>query len=126
MSTRGELAYINEAFSKAVAEQDLEAIVKFHTENACVLPANAPLVRGLSEIEAFTKAGLSEGPQTIEFTTGDILESGSLIVDVGAYVKRVGRPLPSTDTGKYVAVYERQADGSLLLAVDMFSSDEAP
>jgi hypothetical protein len=37
-------------------------------------------------------------------------------------VSRDGGP-PAEDRGKYVAVYERQLDGALKLAVDMFSSD---
>jgi ketosteroid isomerase-like protein len=125
MSVRDELRSLNEAFSAAVAGNDLDALVAFHTDDARVLPPAAPAVEGLAQIRAFTLGGLAEGPQTIDFETGQVLEDGRLVVDVGTYVKRVARDggPPVEDRGKYVAVYERQGDGALKLAVDMFSSD---
>ena len=45
------------------------------------------------------------------FRKGDIWEAGDIVVDVGTYDSSRG-------AGKYVVLYERQADGSLKLAVD--------
>jgi ketosteroid isomerase-like protein len=47
-----------------------------------------------------------------------VLEGGDLVVDVGRMI------MPQSE-GKYVVVYQRQADGSLRLAVDA-SSHNAP
>jgi hypothetical protein len=54
------------------------------------------------------------------FEAGDIWEAGDIVIDVGTYDSPRG-------AGKYVVVYERQADGSLRLAVDAVSLDgDAP
>ncbi len=113
MTTRDELAAINEGFAEASAEQDVDRVVGFYTEDARLLSAGAPMIRGGQEIAARL---LKNGPVTIKFETIDVLEDGALVVDVGRYVTPKGR-------GKYIVVYQRQPDGTLKLAVDAANRD---
>lgn len=78
-----------------------------------------PIVRGRAEVEAFIRKNLTGGPVSITFETGNVLERGDLVVDVGRYETPNGR-------GKYVVVHRRQPDGSLKLAVDTATSDGLP
>ena len=116
MSLRDELAALNAAISDAMAAQDLDRIMGFYTDDARLQFAGSPMIRGRADIEASFRADLAGGPMLITFETLDILEGGSLVVDVGRYTT-------PTRTGKYVVVYQRQQDGSLKMAVDTATSD---
>jgi hypothetical protein len=60
----------------------------------------------------------------MEFDTTDLVEDGSLVIDAGR--NRVHVELPDGGSiagpGKYLAGYGRQADGSLKMIFDAFSS----
>ena len=116
MSTRDELAALNQAFEAALASQDADRVAGFYADDARLLFAGGPIVRGRAAIIAMFREDLKAGPVSIHFESGDVLEDGRLVVDVGRYVTPTGG-------GKYVVVYERQPDGSLKLAVDAASSD---
>ncbi len=59
---------------------------------------------------------LEAGPHALWFETGEVIEGGALVVDIGAIVGPSSR-------SKYVVVYQRQPDGSLRIAVDATTSD---
>jgi len=118
MSLRDELEAINEGFSKALAEQDVERVVAYYTDDARLLWPDQPMIRGREAITAEFANDLRDGPAIVQFETLDVLEGGDLVVDVGRMIR------PESEA-KYVVVYQRQADGSLKLAVDALS-DNAP
>jgi len=120
MATRDELAAFNERFSEALAGQDADAVVSMYTDDARLLFTGMPIIRGREAIAKMMGAWLAESPHRMTFRTGDIWEAGEIVVDVGTYESPRG-------AGKYVVLYERQADGSLKLAVDAVSLDgDAP
>lgn len=55
--------------------------------------------------------GTSGGP--ITFETGEVIEDGDLVIDIGTLL------IGGEPSGRYVVVYRRQGDGSLKLAVDV-------
>jgi Ketosteroid isomerase homolog len=116
MTTRDEVAALAEAFSAALASQDVDRVVGCYTDDARLLFAGSPMVRGRAEIEALFRADLRDGPTLIRFESTEILEGGSLVVEVGRYTTPTG-------IGKYVVVYQRQPDGSLKMAVDSATGD---
>ena len=119
MTTREELAAINEGFSRAMAAQDVEAVVAFYTEDARLLSPGKPIIRGRNAITAAFREALKDGPADVTFESGEVLEDGSLVVDIGRTTTPRGQ-------GKYVVVYQRQSDGTLKLAVDAASNDGPP
>ncbi len=116
MSTRDELAALNERFSGALAAQDADAVMDLYTHDARLLFTGMPIIRGREAIAKMMGAWLAESPHQMTFQTGDIWEAGNIVVDVGTYDSPRG-------TGKYIVLYERQADGSLKMAVDAVSLD---
>jgi ketosteroid isomerase-like protein len=118
VATRDELRAFNNAFSEALAQQDVGRVVEMYTEDAMLLFHGMPIVRGRVEIERLIRQDLQEGPSTITFESGQVFEDGALVVDVGRYETPTG-------AGKYVVVYRRGPDGTLRLLVDSATSDGA-
>ena len=116
MGTRDELRAFNERFSAALAAQDADAVVDCYTEDARLLVRGQPIIRGREALAKLFGAWLAEGPHHMSFESGDVWESGNIVVDVGTTRSPGG-------TGKYVVLYERQEDGSLRMAVDAAMGD---
>jgi uncharacterized protein (TIGR02246 family) len=119
MTTRDEVTALNERFSAALAAQDAGGVVDLYTDDARLLLTGMPMIRGREAIAKLMGDWLAESPHEMTFQTGDVWEAGDIVVDVGTYDSPRG-------TGKYVVLYERQADGALKLAVDAVSLDGDP
>ena len=90
------------------------------------------MVRGSSALGDLFQGMIDGGVKAIEVDTTDLVEDGSLVVEAGRNLMHVELADGSSvaDPGKYLVVYRRQADGSLKMVFDAFSSDsprrEAP
>lgn len=123
--TRTEIQTINEEFGKAVANQDVAAVLGFYDDNARLLPPNSQLLEGKSAIGAFFQSMLDAGVKSLELESLDVLEAGDVTIDVGRYrlsMEPAGAGLIE-DVGKYVVVFRRQPDGSHRMIIDTFNSD---
>ena len=119
MSTRDEVDAFNQEFAAALARQDAGHLAGLYTADARLHFPGRPMIKGQAAIVAMWGDALEAQPVSTQFESGDILEDGRLVVDVGRYVTPTG-------SGKYVVVYERDADGTLKLAVDAASGDGTP
>ena len=117
---------VDEAYEKAVANQDTDAIVALYTSDGYFLPPNSPIAKGSDMIRAVLQAYFDAGVVSLDLETTVLDEQGDVVVEVGQY--KLGLQPPGTDPfndlGKYLQVFKRQADGSLLIAYDCFNSDE--
>ncbi len=118
MSVDEEVRAFNDAYERALAEQDVEALVSLHTDDARLMMAGRPVIRGRPEMEKVFRDWLKEGPVSIRFESEEILADGELVIDIGHLIAAGGR-------SKYVVVHRRQPDGSLRIAIDAPTSDGA-
>jgi ketosteroid isomerase-like protein len=93
-------------------------------DDAVVYPPNQPAVQGRVAIRAW----LERLPPISAFTLNhtQIEGRGDLAYALGTFTMTIappGAPSPVKDSGKFVTIVRRQADGRWLVAVDMFSSD---
>jgi ketosteroid isomerase-like protein len=109
---RDELASFNDMFATALAENDPDRIADFYTVDAVFLSQGVPTVSGRAQILEMFR-GFKANGEAIAFETGDVIEDGDLVIDIGSLLAG-GKP-----SGRYVVVYRRQGDGSLKLAVDV-------
>jgi len=92
----------------------------FYSEDAQLLPPNAPPAKGKAAIREFWAAFLGAGVTDAELRTEEVSASGDLAHGVGAY----GFTLNGVrHIGKYLVVYRRQADGSYRAIADAFSDN---
>jgi uncharacterized protein (TIGR02246 family) len=118
VSTSDDIRAFNERVSAAMAAQDAVALADCYTDDARLLLAGQPMIRGRDAIAALFEMSLAQGPHHMRFESTDVWEAGNIVVDVGTIETPRG-------TSKYVVVHERQPDGSLKMAVDAVTSDAA-
>ena len=125
MGTKDEIAAANEAYGKAVANQDVGAVVALYAPDAILLPPDAPVAQGSDAIRAVLQGYMDAGAQSLALETTALDDQGDLVVDIGRYTLGLQPPGadPITDVGKYLQVYKRQSDGSFRIAYDCFNSD---
>ena len=118
MTIDEEVRAFNAAYERALAEQDVEALVSLHTDDARLMMAGQPVIQGRPAIEKVFREWLKEGPVSMRFETEEVLADGEFVIDIGHTIAAGGR-------SKYVVVHRRQPDGSLRIAIDAPSSDGA-
>ena len=105
---------------------DAGAIAALSTEDATMLPPNSPAVKGKQAIEADYKRLFEMGVRNGSLDTVEVGSDGDLAYHVGTYSLDVPSKdgTSERDTGKFVDIYKRQADGSWKIHVSINNSDE--
>jgi ketosteroid isomerase-like protein len=105
--------------------KDWDAYVRAdYTEDAMVLPPDTPAVKGWDAIKSYI---LTEG--TVSDFKIEMLEiegRGDLAYVRGTYSMAVtlpGASEPTKNTGKYIEIWRKQADGTWKVIRDIFNSD---
>jgi len=107
--------------------KNLERWVSFYTDDAVLLPPNAPILIGKEAIRAVVSKVLSSPGYAGSWHTTkiEVARSGDLAYSYGTEETTVndaeGKPV--TDQEKWVAVWKKQADGSWKCAVLILNSD---
>ncbi len=99
---------------------NLDDFVAFFTTDAVSQRGGAPEVRGHTAIRA-------NPPGAVEWSAseGDVSACGDLGYSIGAFTETTSDSAGNTaeTTGKYVAIWKKQEDGSWKVAVDAYSDD---
>ena len=128
-SVRQEIEAANTRFVDAMNRGDTVGMYDGYASDAVLMMTGSPALRGRVAItqtlnQMMTQATLKDPKLHIE----DVILGGDLAVETGSYewtvVPKQGKPAP--DKGKYVAVWQRQADGSWKIIRDISNSDGAP
>lgn len=117
----------DEAWMKVFSAKDVEKSVAFCEEKGAVLSPNAPIAEGKEAI-AKSFAGFFTLPNLKLTWHADkvaVARSGELGYTSGTYQMTFSDPAGKTipDKGKYVTVWEKQADGSWKVLLDIFNTD---
>jgi uncharacterized protein (TIGR02246 family) len=113
-------------WSKKAAANDLDGTMSFYADDASLLPANAPIAIGTQAIRAVWAAFLVPGTSVSwEASKVEVARSGDLAYSTGVYQETTKDPQGKTvmDHGKYVEVWQKQADGKWKVVVDTYNSD---
>ena len=122
---RAALMNTDRAFSECANDKDKS--LTFFAEDAIYLPADAPIVRGKAAIRSIVTKLFSGPGVSLSFqpTTARVSESGDLGYTIGTYqlTKNDDQGNPVTTVGKYLTVWQKQADGQWKVVADCFNSD---
>jgi len=114
---------LNDQFAAAFNKGDAAAIGTMYTEEAVVLPAGSPLVRGREAIQNFWKKG-SEQLEGMRLTTIDVQPLGNDAArEIGTFVLKTKGQSPQQVDGKYVVIWQKEG-GNWKLSTDIWNSNK--
>jgi ketosteroid isomerase-like protein len=117
-------------WAKAAAAHDVEATIAYYADDAVVMPPNVAMALDKGAERKAWADILAPGAQ-ISWTAGKIeaAKSGDVVYDVGIYTvitKAKGKlGKQTTDGGKYLVVWKKQADGKWKAEAAEWNSDKA-
>lgn len=115
-------------WSAAAQNRDVEKCVAVYADDGMVLGDRVPIAKGKEQIRALWKQMLSAPGLKISFspTMVEVAKSKDLAYDVGTYEETVNdeKGNPTTEIGKYVVVWKRQADKQWKAVIDIFNPDK--
>jgi len=126
-NTEQALRDLDAQWSAAAGTKDLDKTISFYSEDAVVLPTNAPAATTKEAIRSTWKDLLASPGLAISWKTTkvEVAKSGDIAYTTGTYELAMndasGKPI--NDRGKYVEVWKKQADGKWKVAVDIWNSD---
>ena len=120
----------SDEFVAAMKANDAEGLVSLYAANAVLMPPNDQAAQGSEAVQAWMQSFLDQ------FTMEDFNISAEELVVTGDWAFRRGTfamtfsPAAGgeqiEDAGKFIEIWQRQADGSWKIARDMWSSDNPP
>jgi uncharacterized protein (TIGR02246 family) len=121
--SRSDIDALNATFMKGLDTGDAAMIASVYAPDARVMPPGSPVVSG-GGIEQFWQGVLGMGITGGVLKTVSLEEREDVAIEEGQYELRAGAGV--ADTGKYIVVHRRQADGGWRLGVDIWNSDSPP
>jgi uncharacterized protein (TIGR02246 family) len=119
----GEVAWV-----KDFAAKDMDKIVAHYADNGTVLMPDAPIMAGKDAIRAGMKDVVTDPKFSLDLVTGkvEVSSGGDLAYSQGSYTVTATDARTkklTTEKGKYVEVYKKQADGSWKIVEDINNAD---
>jgi len=114
-------------WSAAAGAKDIDKTVSYYSEDAVVMPPNAPSAKTREAIRSAWKEMLTTPGAALSWkaTKVEVAKSGDMACVSGTYEETTtdasGKPVK--DRGKYVEVWEKQADGTWKVVADIWNSD---
>jgi len=119
---------VEAAWVQVIATKDVDKFASYYSDDASLLMPNAPIINGKDNVKAALKPMLADPNFALTFqaTRADASKGGDFVYTVGAYSMTMTRPdgkTAATDTGKYLTVFKKQANGNWKAVADMINSD---
>ena len=115
-----QIAKVNEKFTQAMTAGDAETLASLYTDDATLMPPNSESLSGKDAIKEWVGNASGMGIKDFTLTTTELSGSGNWAYEVGTYSMEIGG---TQDTGKYIVVWQKQADGSWKLHKDIWNSN---
>ena len=112
-------------WSKAAGAKDVDKTVSFYSDDAIVMPPNAPSATTKEAIRKIWKDLLTDAKISWKTKNVEVAQSGDLAFSSGAYEVTLNDPTgkPVNDRGKFLEVWKKQADGKWKCTMDIWNSD---
>lgn len=122
---REAIAAAYEVFEEAFYKGDAETIAETYTEDAEWLIPEAPIIKGREAISQAWKQLVGSGGHKLRIDVAEVQESGDWAYEIGKFTASTpeGEVLNS---GKYIVIWKRQADGEWKTHRDIFNWDIPP
>jgi uncharacterized protein (TIGR02246 family) len=119
---KGQIQMLNDRFAEAFNKGDVATVAAMYADDAFVLPAGAPMVRGRKAIQSLWKSA-AEQLEGMRLTTVDVLPLGNDAArEVGTFVLKTKGQSPKELEGKYVVIWQKAGTG-WKLATDIWNAN---
>jgi ketosteroid isomerase-like protein len=118
---------LDDQWSKAAGAKDVDKTISFYSDDALVMPPNAPSATTKEAIRKIWKDLLTDANISWKTKKVEVAQSGDLAFSSGTYEVTLNDPTgtPVNDRGKYLEVWKKQPDGSWKCVADIWNSDLA-
>jgi len=127
---RKQIDALLEKGKKDMLENTIDTTLAQYADDAVSMPNNGPMLKGKSAIKEYFAKMMSSGITftKVDFVTHDVQVGGKYVYEVGTYSMTMRIPAMGemTDAGKYLTVYEIQADGKLKIKVETWNTNTMP
>jgi uncharacterized protein (TIGR02246 family) len=119
---------LDQEWSAALGAKDVAKGMSFYAEQASLFPYNAPIATGKEQIQkvwtglfSLPGFGTSFAPTRIE-----VSRASDMAYDIGTFQLTTNDATgnPTSTQGKYVVVWQKQADKSWKAVADIFNTDK--
>ena len=114
-------------WSAAAGAKDIDKTVSYYSEDAVVMPPNAPSAKTRETIRSAWKEMLTTPGAAIRWkaTKVEVAKAGDLAYVSGTYEQLMtdASGNQAKDRGKYVEIFKKQTDGTWKVIVDIWNSD---
>jgi uncharacterized protein (TIGR02246 family) len=122
---------MNKEMAEAMKTGDHEKNLQFYAEDVVSLPSYDKMLKGKEEIRnSMKEMEKSEWKvKDIKFETVSVETNGDMVTEIGKYKMEMNKKDSDEtmkDEGKYVTLWEKQADGSMKIKTEMWNSDLNP
>lgn len=114
----------NIKFAAAYNSHDAAGVAAIYTEDATTLPPYRKMVQGRAAIHKANQDEFDSGLKDLQLSTVSLEVHGDFAYEIGKYT--ITLPPQDNkvmkDTGKYLAIWKKQADGSWKIYMDTWNS----
>ena len=124
-----EVEAFGDAISKAMVADDIETLLAMYAEGAISLPNYSPRMQGIEEFRQSHDQMKATGMKVTSFESSptEAWQAGDQVIEIGTYeIKLDMAGMPIEDVGKYLTIYERDAEGALKIKVETWNTDLNP
>lgn len=119
---------LDKEWSAAAQSKDTAKTVSYYAQDGSAFPFNAPIATGKEQIQKVWTDLMAMPGFALSFAPTKIVvaKSGDLAYDVGTFELKVNDASgkPTTEIGKYVVVWKKQADKQWKVVADIFNTDK--
>jgi ketosteroid isomerase-like protein len=121
----------NQQMVQAMLEGNSQKSLSFYTADAVSMPSYQKMVQGIDAIKKSNEEMMASGMKVKSFEMNTVMVNsyGNVISEIGTYKMSMTMPGmadPMEDQGKYLTLWEKQADGSLKIKVETWNTDINP
>ncbi|HZS25481.1 MAG TPA: DUF4440 domain-containing protein [Gaiellaceae bacterium] len=110
------------AFVEALARRDAAGVAALYALDGTLLTRSADLICGRADIEAYWREGIAFGLAGVELEELGVEVVGALAIELGRY--RLVVDGGAAESGKYLVLHRREADGAWRRAVEVYNPEE--
>jgi len=128
---KAKIVKINKEMQQAMLSGNASAGFAYYANDAISMPNYSKMAEGIEAIKKSNEAMMAMGMKITLFETNTLMVNTceNNIAEIGTYkmgFTMQGMPGTMTDVGKYLTLWEQQADGSLKIKFEIWNTDAYP